>query len=496
VSASTTPVVLLLSATSADPLPAIHAMAIEHGGGGGGSGGVGDGPVVFSLGHGQAPAAVVALEAAMKKGSWVVLQNVHLVPPLLPALAEICGKQALAHAHPEFRLWLTTTTPSSPSSSSSSSTMSSSSSSSSLPSSFLQHAEVISVGSSRGVRAHMLHAYTTPPLANVAFLDGCRHGATFKALALALSFLHAVLRSRQWSGSNGGGGGGGGDGGSACFSHDDLSVVLSGVHQYLNEQVDAGTDAAAFAAATAEAVYGGCLTTAADRAALRELVRRCVNANTTTGAPLSLCGSGSTTTTIGGGGGGGGVLADALTDALPAASVASAGMAATLQFASFSVPAAGDAGDYISRIAMLPAHDVHDAVAAPPVTLIRSGEAAAVTFCAALARVRGGETSTSTSAAAVVAVSSSKAPWHRTAGARVGSSRINSARIGSASRAKSTTAATKSPVTVDALRFMLDTVGLPFNAALIQVGVIPLACRLCQSLLALHLLFTPSSFPY
>ena len=61
-----------------------------------------------SLGQGSDEKAEQAIKTAVVKGTWVFLQNCHLLKAWLPSLDRLLDSEQVKKAHKDFRLWLTT----------------------------------------------------------------------------------------------------------------------------------------------------------------------------------------------------------------------------------------------------------------------------------------------------------------------------------------------------------------------------------------------------
>ncbi|VDD77521.1 unnamed protein product [Mesocestoides corti] len=133
----------------------------------------------LSLGQGQEASALKLLKAASSQGSWVVLQNCHLLVKWMPTLEkEIAAAENL---HPDFRLWLTTEpTPD-------------------FPVGLLQHSFKVVTEPLRGLKRNV--RATFQDISKSTFAE-CAHAA-FPVLAFTLSFFHAVVQERRQYGKLG-----------------------------------------------------------------------------------------------------------------------------------------------------------------------------------------------------------------------------------------------------------------------------------------------------
>jgi len=96
---STAPLIFVLS-SGVDPTQHVFKMGNEMGYSG-------DRLFSISLGQGQGPFAENAIREAIDKGTWVLLQNCHLLVSWLPTLQKIVEELDPATTNPDFRLWLT-----------------------------------------------------------------------------------------------------------------------------------------------------------------------------------------------------------------------------------------------------------------------------------------------------------------------------------------------------------------------------------------------------
>ena len=168
---ATVPVIFLLS-TGADPTDAIEVLAKRKK----------QSVQCVSLGQGQEPVAIKAINAAAVNGSWVLLQNCELGLGLMDQMEEILGKLREAGVNPDFRLFITALPHPR------------------FPLGLLQMCTKVTNEPPAGLQAGLLRSYTTmvdqDRLERVDTLQ-------WRQLVYALCFLHSIVQERRKFGSLG-----------------------------------------------------------------------------------------------------------------------------------------------------------------------------------------------------------------------------------------------------------------------------------------------------
>mmetsp|Transcript_28356 Transcript_28356/g.28139 ORF Transcript_28356/g.28139 Transcript_28356/m.28139 type:complete len:1100 (-) Transcript_28356:27-3326(-) len=164
-STENTPIVFILS-PGADPLADMYKLAEEKG--------MSQNKFKpLSLGQGMGDIAQNMIEGSVYKGSWVLLQNCHLLTSWLKKLEVII--ENIKNPDKNFRLWLTTAP------------------TEEMPLGILQRSLKVTTEPPDGLGLNMKGSYSK---INDEDLDSCAH-PDFKSLVYVLAFFHAVVQERR-----------------------------------------------------------------------------------------------------------------------------------------------------------------------------------------------------------------------------------------------------------------------------------------------------------
>ncbi|KAF4658988.1 hypothetical protein FOL47_007767, partial [Perkinsus chesapeaki] len=192
----------------------------------------------ISLGQGQGPKAMAALEEGTKHGKWVLLQNCHLAVSWMPVLEKVVEDFREEDINPAFRLWLTAMP------------------SPAFPISVLQNGIKMTLEPPKGLKNSLVRAYMGM---DDEWFESCSKPQAFKKLLFGLCFFHAVILERRQFGPLGWNI-------PYQFSEPDRDISRQQLKNFLDDFE--GIPWKALSYMVAEANYGGRVTDAQDRRAI------------------------------------------------------------------------------------------------------------------------------------------------------------------------------------------------------------------------------------
>ena len=231
-----TPLVFILS-TGSDPMGSFLRFAKESG--------MSQRLQSISLGQGQGPVAEKLIDAAVKLGDWVFLQNCHLAASWMLAMEEKVKRLAepLTTVHQDFRLFL------------------SSMPAKSFPVSVLQNSVKVTNEPPKGLRANTKRAFAD---IQPSFFEENMLGNEWRKIVFGICFFHAIIQERKKFDSLGWNI-------KYEFSDSDRECALLNFQMFCK---DGHIPWDALIYITGEITYGGRVTDAWDQRCLRTILKR------------------------------------------------------------------------------------------------------------------------------------------------------------------------------------------------------------------------------
>lgn len=217
-----TPIIFLLSAGE-DPMDVLQQFAQRLG--------YAQSFQSIAMGSNVEDVALKLTQTAQIQGSWICLQNCHLVTDWLKLLEDMWQKINIYNTPASFRLWLTTdSTPH-------------------FPPNLIQNGIKIVYERPKGFKNNILYSYKSPPICSTTFYDGCPgKDKIFHRFLYSLCLFDIILFERkrfrkfQWN--------------SQCdFNHNDLQISLEEIKHFINSTENIPFEMILYL--IGECIYGG-----------------------------------------------------------------------------------------------------------------------------------------------------------------------------------------------------------------------------------------------